>query len=119
MKSTGLDQIMLRPANLATVFDMGKSTVNERIRELEGWIDEGRYPRTAVIHDGKIVLVNRLAFVDYLANRQRLMNRNARKLVPPYNPAELAKDLALIQIPITHEQELQHIENSKGKKQAS
>ena len=119
MRNSGLDQIMLRPANLSIVFDLGKTTVNERIRELEEWIDEGRYPRTAVIHDGKIVLVNRLAFVDYLANRQRLMSRNARKMVPPYNPAELAKDLALIQIPITHEQELQHIENSKGKKQAS
>ena len=116
MKNSGLDQIMLRPANLAIVFDLGKSTVAERISELEEWIGKGRYPRTSVVHDGKIVLVNRLAFLDYLANRQRLMSRAGAKYAEPYEPKRLSEELAYTPIPISNEQVNVYIEDHKGKK---
>lgn len=115
MKNSGLDQIMLRPASLAIVFDLGKSTVAERISELEEWIGKGRYPRTSVVHDGKIVLVNRLAFLDYLANRQRLMSRAGARYAEPYEPKKLAEELAYIQIRFSNEQEGTYIEEHKGK----
>lgn len=93
-----LDQVMLRPSNLGVVFDLGKTVISERCGELEEWIAKGRYPRTTIIHDGGIVRINRYAFHDFLANRQRLMQKNAAKFVEPYDPVAIAAETGYIRI---------------------
>ena len=93
-----LDQVMLSPTSLGVVFDLGKTTITERIREFREWIAKGRYPRTSIIEDGKFIRVNRYAFHDFLVNRRRLNERNMEKFVEPYNPAKLAMETGYIRI---------------------
>ena len=40
--------------------------------------------------DGKPQSVNYYVYRDYMANRLKLKNRNLRKTVKPFNPAEIA-----------------------------
>ena len=73
-------------------FDMEKITVSA------GWIEEieketERYGKHVVIRDGGIILVNYLAFVDFLTNRKRLMEPNLRKHVPEYDPRAIEQEL--------------------------
>lgn len=93
-----LDQVMLSPSNLGVVFDLGSTTITERIREFREWIAKGRYPKTSMIIDGRIVRVNRYAFHDFLTNRRRLLCKNTEKFVDPYNPARLAMETGYIRI---------------------
>lgn len=93
-----LNQVMLSPSSLCVAFDLGKTTITERIREFKGWIAKGRYPRTSIILDGNIVRINRYAFHDFLTNRQRLLCENTEKFVEPYNPALLAIETGYIKI---------------------
>ena len=92
-----LNQVMLSITSLCKVFDLGRSTITERVREFKEWIAKGRYPRTSIIIDGNIVRINRYAFHDFLTNRQALMN-SAEKYVEPYNPAMLAMETGYIKI---------------------
>ena len=78
---------------LADEFHISKSTVYARMKEIEKEIQQGRYSRYAIINDGNIVLINVLVFIDYLANRRRLLERNTRKYVPDFNPAEIMRDI--------------------------
>ena len=93
-----LDQVMLSPSSQGVVFDLGKTTITERIREFKEWIAKGRYPRTSIILDGNIVRINRFAFHDFLVNRQRLLCENTEKFVEPYNPARLSLETGYIKI---------------------
>lgn len=71
--------------------DTGKS-----VRFLKGIVAEmrteigKRYNKYVLIDDGKTVLVNYLAFIDYMVNRKQLKDKNARKYVEPYDPTEIA-----------------------------
>ena len=76
---------------------IGKSlgTVDNRIKEIEEQVKVGRYPEYSVIRDGGIVRVNHLVFIDYMNNRQRLLQPNLRKYVEPFNAFEIAKSIGL------------------------
>ena len=76
---------------LADEFHISKSTVYSRMKEIESEINNGRYSNYAIINDGNIVLVNVLVFIDYLTYRRRLLEKNARKYVPEFNPSEIKK----------------------------
>lgn len=77
--------------DLCTAFKCCKRTIARRIEELEK--ETERYGNHVVIHDGGIILVNYLAFVDYLTYRKRLMQPNLRKYVPEYNPRAIEQEL--------------------------
>ena len=98
VRDAQLDQVMLRPSVLGVVFDLGKTVISERCSEMEEWIAKGRYPKTSVIRDGNIVRINRYAFHDFMANRQRLKQKNAAKFVEPYNPTAIAAETGYIRI---------------------
>lgn len=85
--------IFLRPGSIQQEFCLGKTATYERIRELEEWARKGRYPRHAVIHDGRITLVNKLALVDFMSNRTMLLDKNLSRKVPAYDPEEIAKNI--------------------------
>lgn len=75
----------------------GKSpdTYRSIIHEIEYQIRIGRYPRSA-IGNGKPMDVNYYVYRDYMANREMLMNKNAKKLVPAFNPSEIAMICPLV-----------------------
>lgn len=80
-------------ANIMKQFDMKKSSVDKRIKEIRDEIEKGRYNERSVIKDGGFVLVSYLVFVDYMANRQKLLEPNLRKYVEPFNAYEVARDM--------------------------
>lgn len=75
--------------DIASEFGIGRTTVYERLKEIEKEISNGRYSDYAIIRDGNIVLVNVLVFLDYMKYRDRLREKNTRKYAPPFNPTEL------------------------------
>lgn len=82
-------------AKLATEFSISRATVGLRIKEIEAEMKDGRYsdyPHT-IIRDGRIVLINQLVFVDYMTYRRQLLDRNARKYVPEYEPDKIVREL--------------------------
>lgn len=71
------------------------TTIDTRLKEIEDESRKGRYPNNSVIRDGGIVRVNHLVFIDYMTNRQRLLQPNLRKYVEPFNAFEIAKSIGL------------------------
>ena len=71
------------------------TTIDTRLKEIEDEVLKGRYPTNSVIRDGGIVRVNHLVFIDYMTNRQRLLQPNLRKYVEPFNAFEIAKSIGL------------------------
>lgn len=71
------------------------TTIDTRLKEIEDEVLKGRYPTNSVIRDGGIVRVNHLVFIDYMNNRQRLLQPNLRKYVEPFNAFEIAKSIGL------------------------
>ena len=71
------------------------TTIDTRLKEIEDEVLKGRYPGNSVIRDGGIVRVNHLVFIDYMNNRQRLLQPNLRKYVEPFNAFEIAKSIGL------------------------
>lgn len=63
--------------------------------EIEAQIGNGRYPKSS-LSDGKPRSVNYYVYRDYLANRKRLRDRNLRKTVDPFSPAEIAQICPLV-----------------------
>lgn len=80
-------------ANIIKQFDMSKASADKRIKEIRSEIENGRYNEKSLIKDGGFVFVSYLVFVDYLANRQKLLEPNLRKYVEPFNPATIAKEI--------------------------
>ena len=71
------------------------TTIDTRLKEIEDEVLKGRYPSNSVIRDGGIVRVNHLVFIDYMTNRQRLLQPNLRKYVEPFNAYEIARSIGL------------------------
>lgn len=92
-----LSQIMLRPDGICAAYSMGRTKADTLLKEMEEWIPK-RYPRMSLIRDGGLTLVNRLAFIDYLSNRQLLKGSATAKYAKPYDPAGIAAQLAYISI---------------------
>lgn len=57
--------------------------------EMKEEISSGRYPKTAM--GGNPISVSYYAYRDYITNRKALRDRNARKRVKPFDPAEVAR----------------------------
>lgn len=73
---------------LSVNFPMCKATFCTIISEIRQEIQAGRYSQCTLI-DEKPVRVSPLVFIDYMANRKMLKDKNARKYVHPFNAADL------------------------------
>ena len=71
------------------------TTIDTRLKEIEDEVLKGRYPNNSVSRDGGIGRDNHLVFIDYMNNRQRLLQPNLRKYVEPFNAFEIAKSIGL------------------------
>lgn len=58
-------------------------------REIDDQIKDGRYSATSM-GDGDPRSVNYYVYRDYITNRRKLKDKNLRKHVKPFNPAEIA-----------------------------
>lgn len=82
-------------AELKIEWDICNTTIDSRLKEIENEVLNGRYPNNSVIRDGGIIRVNHLVFIDYMYNRQKLLEPNLRKYVEPFNAYEIARDIGL------------------------
>lgn len=82
-------------AELRIEWSICNTTIDSRLKEIESECKKGRYPSNSVIRDGGIIRVNHLVFIDYMYNRQRLLEPNLRKYVEPFNAYEIARDIGL------------------------
>lgn len=78
-------------SGIASALSISRSTVHIRAAEPEQQKD--RYGDLAVIRDGQIVLINSLAFLDWLRYRRELLDPNMKKFVPPFDAEKLAKSM--------------------------
>lgn len=78
---------------IAKEFGISTGTVRNRLIEIREEIKNGRYNDYAVIDDGKLVLINALVFIDYLTYRKMLLDKNARKYVPKFQPEKLIQTI--------------------------
>lgn len=74
---------------LSKLTGLSKRTIQRRLDEIRE--ENERYGDHAVIRDGNITLVNYAAFIDFLRFRGALKEKNARKLVPEFNPGLIKK----------------------------
>lgn len=58
-------------------------------REIDDQIKDGRYSATSM-GDGDPRSVNYYVYRDYITNRRKLKDKNLKKHVKPFNPAEIA-----------------------------
>lgn len=72
-------------------FPMCKTTFNKYTAEIREEIRAGRYSPCSVIEE-KPIRISPLVLIDYLTNRKALRDRNARKHVPPYDPADVQRN---------------------------
>lgn len=95
VRITELKRISGKPfitkAEAAEELNATEKTVRNRMNEIEQLKE--RYGEYAIIRDGGIVMINYLVWIDYLHFRQMLRQKNAKKFVPPYDPAKVAHDL--------------------------
>lgn len=75
---------------LADSFGMSTRTVERRIAEMKGFVPS-RYHRTAIIEDGGKVVVSFLAFADYMATRNWLLDSKLAKVAPAFEPDKIAE----------------------------
>ena len=78
---------------LAKELGISPGTVNNRCKEIKTEILNGRYPDWSIIEDGGLKLINYLVFIDYLNNRQKLLEPNLRKYVGPFEPHKVAQSI--------------------------
>lgn len=64
-------------------------------REIDDQIKDGRYSATSM-GDGDPRSVNYYVYRDYITNRRKLKDKNLKKHVKPFNPAEIAAICPLV-----------------------
>lgn len=79
-------------SELALALGISKTTTHVRAAEMQEY-GKDRYGDLAVIRGGQIVLVNSLAFLDWLRYRRELLDPNMKKFVPPFDAEKLAKSM--------------------------
>lgn len=62
----------------------------QKVKEIREQIKRGRYGRYAVLDDGK-VRVNYFVYYDYTVYRAMLLDKNASKSAPLFDPKEIAE----------------------------
>ena len=82
---------------LADEYGISERTVDNRMKEIEE--ETERYGKYAVLKEGYMKVVNYLVWVDFMANRRLLREKNLRKHVDPYDPIEVAKSIGLYVVP--------------------
>lgn len=82
-------KLFMTAQQLSEYEGMTPARYRQIFREISTWVDDGRYPKAAM-SDSKPYSVNYYVYRDYMANRAKLRNRNLKKTVGPFNPAEIA-----------------------------
>ena len=74
------NEVYMMQKDLCAVFGYGQTAVSNRVKEIREYGgDRYKYPFCdRNVHIG--------VFVDWCANRRMLLDKNARKYVPPFNP---------------------------------
>lgn len=82
----------LRLGQLCKRFGMSRQTCAKYIREM---LESDRYRKGApeLVLESNYYSV--LCFADFLQNRERLRNRNMARLLPPYDPRQVAWTLGM------------------------
>ena len=70
-----------KTADLASQYSINRSTVYLIIKEMQA---SNRYPRSAIIGEGKRRRIDQDAFQDYYENMDWLRHPNMKKYVKPY-----------------------------------
>lgn len=74
---------------------MSESYYRQIFREIMDQIAAGRYPAAAMGSD-EPRSVNYYVYRDYVSNRKRIKSKNMKKIVQPFNPAEVAAICPLV-----------------------
>ena len=83
---------------LQEMYGMSIRTIDKRIAEIrQEMLPGGRYEGLQYVigGNGKYLQVNYLVWVDHEMMRERLTQKNLRKNLPPYNPVQVARELAV------------------------
>lgn len=83
-----IPKLYMTPKQLCKFEGRSESFFRKIFTELSDQIRLGRYPQTAMGSDPKSV--NYYVYRDYMTNRKMLLDRNLKKVVKPFNPAEVA-----------------------------
>ena len=89
-------QIVKTKAQLMEEFGMSERVIGLRLAGIRKEMQPGgRYAgmRYAVGGSGRHTLVNYLVFIDYEMSKGMLKDKNTRKLLAPYNPAQVAHEI--------------------------
>ena len=68
-----------------------RTTIDKKIKELERLCQQGRYPKSAVINNGRI-RIREYVFADFM--RYERMFTDAPKHVPEYDPFQISAEYA-------------------------
>lgn len=79
----------LTPRQLTEILSCSDRHARTIINGVREQITKGRYNRYAILDSGDI-RVNIYAYYDYEKYRRLLNDKNASKVVPPFNPLEIA-----------------------------
>lgn len=79
----------LTPKQIAEILGCSDRHVRNMVSGIREQIQKGRYSRYALLDSGDI-RVNIYAYYDYDKYRRLLEDKNASKVVPEFNPMELA-----------------------------
>lgn len=82
----------LRMNQLCRKFGMSRGTASKYVNEM---LELDRYKNGAPELNLESTYYSTLCFADYLQNRERLRNRNMAKLLPPYDPHQVAWTLGM------------------------
>ena len=77
----------LSKKDLAKELHLSTASVSKLIKGVQDEISKGRYHRCAVAGNR----FNLYAVIDYMAYKDQLVDKNMRKLVPPFDPAGIAE----------------------------
>lgn len=88
-------KLFMTAVQLAEYEGMSESHYRQIFSEIRQQVKDGRYPDGSV-SDTKPASVNYYVYRDYLTNRRKLKNRNLKKTVNPFNPADVARICPLV-----------------------
>ena len=82
----------MRLGQICKVFGMSRQTCAKYVREM---LESDRYKNGTPELNLESTYYNTLCFADFLQNRERLRNRNMARLLPPYDPRQVAWTLGM------------------------
>lgn len=86
----GLGSYPLSVKQIKELTGEGASFIYKKIAEIREQIRLGRYNEYALVEE-KSVRVNYYVYYDYSTFRERLLDKNLRKLVPPFDARKIAE----------------------------